>query len=77
MKAKPKLADLMNQYMGKDQNLDPSLTEEEIVQYRKDKREQLKKKLIALYDDQSQDKNLNEAEIIQKSIKTIKRKSDV
>ena len=39
MKAKPKLADLMNQYMGKDQNLDPSLTEEEIVQYRKDKRE--------------------------------------
>ena len=52
-KAKPKLTDLLNQYLGKDKDKDsdPSLTEEQRNQLKVDRRNQLKKKLLALYDD--------------------------
>jgi len=74
-KAKPKLQDLLSHYLGKDKNEDPNLTPRRLEQARKEKREQLKKKLLALYDDQ-QGKALSEIEVIQKAMKNIKRKSD-
>jgi hypothetical protein len=50
-KAKPKLTDLLNQYLGKDKIEDPSLTPEQLEMLKVERRNQLKKKLLALYDD--------------------------
>lgn len=60
-KAKPKLTDLINEYMGKID--DPRLTPEQREQKRIEKRNQLKKKLLALYDNEK-GKALSEIELI-------------
>jgi hypothetical protein len=49
--------------MGKDKNEDPSLTPKQREEIKKAKREQLKKKLLALYDDQD-GKALSDIEVI-------------
>ena len=81
MKAKPKLTDLLLNFkkaLEKEKIDDPSLTEEQRIEKTTKKRNQLKKKLLALYDDSESKlkKKSNDIDKINKNIQAIKRKSD-
>lgn len=49
-KAKPKLSDLLSEYMSKDKKEDPNLTESQREEIKRQRKEQLKRKLLANYE---------------------------
>ena len=74
MKAKPKLSALLSEL--RDPRLkDEKFTNDEKNQIKIEKRERLRKKILALYSDKSEDL-MNENDHINKQLKVIKRKYD-
>jgi hypothetical protein len=74
MKAKPKLNTLLKEL--KDPRLkDPSISPKEKDAIRVERRDKLRKKILALYDD-SPENQMNEYDHIAKQLKVIKRKYD-
>jgi hypothetical protein len=73
MKAKPKLTKLLEEL--KDPRYKEELSQKELARIKKENRDKLKKKILALYDDEG-NKQAFENEQIGRQLKAIKRKSD-
>ena len=73
MKAKPKLSKLLEELQ--DPRYKEDLTQKELARIKKENRDKLKKKILALYDD-DRDKKAYEHEQITRQLTAIRRKTD-
>ena len=73
MKAKPKLSKLLEELQ--DPRYKEDLTQKELARIKKENRDKLKKKILALYDD-DRDKKAYENEQITRQLTAIRRKTD-
>ncbi len=74
MKAKPKLSALLSEL--RDPRLkDDKFTQDEKEEIKKERRDVLRKKILALYSDQNEEQ-INENDYMNRQLKVIKRKYD-